>query len=257
MYDGIRVPDTVIFPRSSIYVLGMRVGPYEEYGIGEEHGWWDETMERRAVSGSWRDGRRDGAWTWWHADGSLAVTGTFRVGIQVGRWRFLKPDGKLVAELDAGDGVFAGEVRKEDSDVTTRPGVRGRDGGEIVSDSPPPPPPRDGWQTLFYPDGRKKAAGSLSQGLARGEWTWWHEDGVTVEERAHMRMGIRDGEASIWGENGDLHSTGTWRCGLRDGDWTWFDYSGKKLYTRTFFMGEKMGERDEITPPPQKNDSSP
>jgi antitoxin component YwqK of YwqJK toxin-antitoxin module len=246
MYDGIKVPDAEIFPQTYIHVQGMRVGPYVDYGIGEERGWWDEKMERRAVSGSWKDGRRDGAWTWWHADGSVAVTGSFRAGIQIGRWRFLKPDGTPFLELDAGDGLFTGEVPLHEPDGTTRPGTRWKDGREILPDVPPttPPPPRNGREILLYPDGRKRAAGVFADGLETGEWTWWHEDGVTVKERAHMRMGIRDGEVSIWGESGALEYTGTWRCGLHDGDWTTFDYSGKKLYIVTYRMGEKMGERE-------------
>jgi hypothetical protein len=58
------------------------------------------------------DGKQDGVWSWWHANGTKAVYGSYQHGVPVGRWLFWKPDGELaeMKELPA-DGQPAADGR--------------------------------------------------------------------------------------------------------------------------------------------------
>jgi hypothetical protein len=64
---------------------GARVGPHLER-------WTDGGV---AAEGHWRDGRRNGEWTWWFADGAFAGRRTWADGVEDGPTWELAADGSV------------------------------------------------------------------------------------------------------------------------------------------------------------------
>ncbi|MBK9029978.1 MAG: hypothetical protein IPL61_01345 [Myxococcales bacterium] len=71
--------------REATYVAGRRAGPYRE-------AFADGTP---ALAGAYVDDRKDGAWTTYRRDGSVALVATFRAGLLDGPWQELAPDGTV------------------------------------------------------------------------------------------------------------------------------------------------------------------
>ncbi|MHC4729893.1 MAG: hypothetical protein ACYS6Z_04775, partial [Planctomycetota bacterium] len=126
-------------------IVGLPQGDYVVRADGKgklvlkKHGLWKEPLKKGTRrEGAYRDGKRNGVWRWWHANGQLWHTGEWRDGKAVGAHRIWNASGKLA------------EARQYEN---------GRGTGN--------------W-TWWHSNGQRRREGRMENGKRVGAWTTWH-----------------------------------------------------------------------------------
>jgi len=97
------------------------------YALGLETGEWLERYESDSTGqGEYRAGRREGTWTYVHADGYRQEEGTYVAGKRHGTWRSWYSSGQQRSEVRWVDGMKSGEVTYWDPDGTRNMALSGR-----------------------------------------------------------------------------------------------------------------------------------
>lgn len=85
------------------------------YDHGLEGGLWKVTTEDgMRGEGRFQAGRRHGAWTWYHPDGTPAERGTYAKGVREGTWFHDDEQGRRILEVPWKDGARHGELLEYD-----------------------------------------------------------------------------------------------------------------------------------------------
>lgn len=66
----------------------------------------------------------------------------------------------------------------------------------------------NGKRNEYYPDGQRKASGSMKDGELHGHWTWYRQDG-SVSRTGRFAHGERTGTWETWDRDGNLVKTTT------------------------------------------------
>ena len=110
-------------------------------------------------NGRYRNGLKNGKWTWWNEDGGTDSTGSFRKGLLNGRWEFYHGNGQLKAMgfYRNGDGT-----NRDEYDLT----AHGRHGK---------------W-TFWHENGLQATEITYKEGERVGIWISWNKQGEKVWE---------------------------------------------------------------------------
>ena len=215
---------------------------------------------QKKLNGRYRNGVKNGKWTWRNMDGGMNSTGTYKNGLMNELWKYYYKNGQI-----NGQGRF----------------IDG-DGGNVSKLSGFPRNGRVGKWTFYYENGKKKEALTYKDGIKVGQWTKWHENGQKMYAETY-KDGKNDGLWAAWNKNGQKTSEGTrkdgeyflsnswnkngeimikdgngkwsqwhengqksveypYKGGKADGLWTsWYD-NGNKKYEVTFKVGEKISQ---------------
>ena len=56
-----------------------------------------KNTDNKKLEGLYRDGLKNGKWTWWHENGDIYSKGSFRTGLMSGQWEFYYSNSKIMA----------------------------------------------------------------------------------------------------------------------------------------------------------------
>jgi antitoxin component YwqK of YwqJK toxin-antitoxin module len=201
------------------------------------------------TSGSYVQGKLDGAWQRHHPSGAIAETGSYAGGQRDGVWKQLGPTGNALGEytlkLGTGtqkrwldDGPLYSEVTLKDG-VTHGPAkIFDRNGTLMIAAS-------------FYAgklDGRHLVGSkntlrieeTFVRGTRRGArhiWQFW----APLIDETYDAKGRLDGTFSIWRDRKVPRVQGTYEHGKRAGTWTWTDKNNKKEREGDYLDDKKRG----------------
>ena len=161
---------------------------------------------QKKLNGRYRNGIKNGKWTWLNEDGGLDSTGSYKNGLMHGQWEFYFSNGKLKGKGQYRDG-------------------NGTDRGNTGI-------PRHGrhrkW-TFWYESGFKSAEQNWKNGKAHGLYIEWNENGQKISE-SNSKNGFLEGIWTAWYENGQKRWEGTFKDGLLDGLVTSWLQGGKESF---------------------------
>jgi antitoxin component YwqK of YwqJK toxin-antitoxin module len=108
---------------------------------------------QKKLNGRYRNGIKNGKWTWWNMDGGIDRAGSYKNGLMNGLWQFYYSNGNL-----KGKGLY-----KEGNETGHRYE------GILLHG-------QHGKWTYWDEDGQKSAEGIFKDG--DGLWTYWEENGT-------------------------------------------------------------------------------
>jgi len=207
------------------------------------------------ISGSYKDGKLDGAWKRNYPGGALAEEGTFVGGLPDGTWRQHGADGTLLGEYKLKAGTGKQKRWYDDgplySETTLKKGVpngpmtvRNRDGSVVI--------------VAKYAGGKlddKHLVGAkpslhitetFSHGVRRGPRQIWQFWALLIDE-AYDNRGKLDGAFTIWRDKKIPRVQGTYDHGKKIGTWIWTDKQNKREREGDFVAGKKSGTWNEYT----------
>ena len=234
---------------------------------------------QKKLEGRYRNGLKNGKWTWWNRDGSIVKRGTYKNQLMNGLWQFYFSNGNLKGKGQYRDGngtnrgdtgisrhgrhskwTFWYDSGQKESEITFKNGIpdglvtswyeNGQKEGEGTIKNGEP----DGLTTNWYENGQKSSEVTFKDGIPDGKATIWYENGQKKEDGTY-KDGEKDGLTTNWYENGQKSSEGTAKDGIPDGLVTgWYEYGQKSsegtykdgkrdgLFTDWYVNGQKMME---------------
>ena len=108
----------------------------------------------KKLEGFYRNGLKNGKWTWWNEDGGIDSTGNFRKGLFYGQWKFYHSNGQLKAR---------GSYRNGDGTNRDEYGLTAHG--------------RHGKWTFWYENGLQASEITYKEGERVGIWISWNEQG--------------------------------------------------------------------------------
>jgi UPF0755 protein len=153
------------------------------------------------LNGRYRNGLKNGKWTWWNRDGSIIERGTYRNELMNGLWQFYYWNDNMKVKGSYRDGN--GATDDYYSDIPTHG--------------------RYGKWTYWYENGNKKLEGFFKNDERNGKWLQWYENGQKMGESS-FKDGLPNGLTIVWNENGQKVKEATFE-------------EGKELKKITFLEG--------------------
>jgi antitoxin component YwqK of YwqJK toxin-antitoxin module len=160
------------------------------------------------VEGTYKNGRQEGEWTYWHDNGTKSRQVTYKNGFPDGEWESHRADGTLEAMRAFKNGK--------------------RDGGWIIYDD-------TGKQPLRVEQ--------YKEGKADGEWKLWFPSGQ-LQRQIEFKNGKRDGKAVEFREDGSKVLEGSYQDGKVYGTMTLWSTDGRKI-VQEYDNGRLVSERAE------------
>jgi antitoxin component YwqK of YwqJK toxin-antitoxin module len=196
----------------------------------------------KKLEGFYRNGLKNGEWTWWNVFGGIDSTGNFRKGLFYGQWKFYHSNGQLKAIGNYRNG----EGTNRDEYGLTAHGRHGKwtvwyENGQKQFEGTYKYGKEDGLVTSWYENGLKWTEGTFKDGIKDGLETWWYENGLKWTEGTY-KNGIKDGLETWWYENGLKEGEGTFKDGIKDGLETWWYENGLKWTEGTYKYGKEDGK---------------
>ncbi len=116
--------------------------------------------------GDFQEGKPQGFWKYWYANGQREKSGTYKNGVEDGVWTYWHENGQRSKE-----GTF----------------VDGKEQGD--------------W-TFWYPSGQTKEKGIYDHGGQHGAWVYWHENGQRAQEKEFLDGSLVPESARNWNSSG-------------------------------------------------------
>lgn len=142
------------------------------------------------IEGQYKNGHREGTWTYFLEDGKVQRTVNYKRGQPDGSWEIHNADGAVVAKRSFKSGK--------------------RDGTWVIYDEAGKQPLReevyadgkaDGVWKIWFPSGQLRTEARMKQGIRDGAYQEWDEKGNKLAE-LNFVGGKLDGPATLWGAQG-------------------------------------------------------
>ena len=160
------------------------------------------TTGNKSLVGRYKDGLRNGKWSWWNVENKMDSSGTYKDGNQNRKWTYWYENGEKWKEGTYKDGKKHGlwtewfENGQKKSEGTYKDGER------------------DGLNTYWYENGQKKIEGTWKDGEKDGFWTYFYENGQKYLEKTY-----KDGKeisSKCWDKDGNECECGQyWWAGCK------------------------------------------
>ena len=155
---------STVFPQSKININSLK-----EYGWKAFKGDDDEPYTgmvfdlyengQKKLNGRYRNGIKNGKWTWWNVFGGIDSTGNFRKELFYGQWKFYHSNGQLKA---------IGNYRNGDGTNRDEYGLTAHG--------------RHGKWTFWHENGLQASEITYKEGEIVGIWITWNEQGQKIWE---------------------------------------------------------------------------
>jgi antitoxin component YwqK of YwqJK toxin-antitoxin module len=212
---------------------GIKDGPWKEYypnGVLKSVGTYDK-------------GKRIGPWQFYYPNEQLEQMGSYnKDGKADGAWTWYFPTGDLLREENYFNGMIDGLSTEYD-----QYGVVIAQGEYLENE-------KEGTWTYNYGD--HKSEGEYSLGMRHGKWKNYYSDGILSFEGEFIEDNPNGRHIWYW-PNGLKKTEGNYSMGLKDGEWAKYNYDGSPFITIYYENGvEKKydGIRVKIE---EEEDSSP
>ncbi len=149
-----------------------------------------------------KEGRKEGAWTYFFEDGSVRAKGRYAANLETGKWSYYASTGKVEQTGDYKNGKF------------------------------------DGLWTWFYENGNVKREEEFYNGKEEGSYTEYDESGNIIAQGKYYD-GEREGEWFY--KVNDYIEKGAYIGGLRDGKWEALFLNEKVRYEGNYIQGNPDG----------------
>ena len=152
------------------------------------------------AEGGYEDDTREGKWVWKRENGAIACEGSYLLGARNGAWKFFHQDGTTVCaqgeySFDTASGVWT--FHNENGQKAAE--------GNVVGGQ------KDGAWVEYYDTGTKQNEGVYADGGQTGEWRWYHTNGKLHQRGTYapgngdmFNFGERIGEWDEFNEAGEL-----------------------------------------------------
>ena len=224
------------------YKDGLKDGAFEEWSI---YGY-------KTLTGSFKDGEKDGEWTYAYYTGDTEKISHYKDGKLNGPYSYFYDNGKTNVSGRYKDGEKTGEWT-----WFTNSGQRDMQGtfvdgkqngkwtywyptGEVSYLAEYTEDKKTGQWTYFYKNGKKFKEGTFAEDKKNGAWQTWYEDGTLLMEGTY-KNGLEDSEWNNYWENGELKNASAFKDGLLNGKWESYYPSGKLKLTGEYENGFKTG----------------
>lgn len=236
------------------------------FADGKMDGEWTITdaNERKVMSVSLKEGRRNGTTTFWLPNGKIFWQITYDQAVPVGDLLEVnKKSGEVVksATYDHGHKIITksdnyNSQRGRNAQVQKKSQVNylaaksvakslddfwgmklaqyGAEGADV----------RHGSAKTWYPNGQQESDGFYLNGKKTGTFTNWHENGQ-MESTGEYHDDLADGTWIWWYENGQKSAVGRYENGKLIGDWRWWDEEGKLTKQHTYTGTESASTETE------------
>ncbi len=202
--EGVKVSEGIVNE------AGERTGKWKDFypegGVKEEGEYIDNrrsgtwkfySREGKVVqSGGYRNGREDGVWDWYYDDGSLLREEEYYQGRRDGNYIEYSKEGEIISKGQYADSEKNGEW-------ITSVGDHSEEGNYIIG-------LRDGLWKYFDSDGNITFKGNYVQDNPDGYQTLYFENGKVKEERYYV-MGIKQRTWKKYDEEGNVIMTISYR----------------------------------------------
>jgi antitoxin component YwqK of YwqJK toxin-antitoxin module len=146
--------------------------------------------------GSFKNDHRDGKWTYYHPNGTVAKEVIYIDGHLDGSWTHFAEDG--TKQLDA---IYKNGKRQG---TWTHYGPKDKDGKQPVTQTMQFTDGLvDGEIVQYYTNGQKRSERRFQKGIPHGVQTQWYEDGKKYFE-ATFEKGKQNGSETIWDAKGNV-----------------------------------------------------
>jgi antitoxin component YwqK of YwqJK toxin-antitoxin module len=177
------IADMIVYSDKSIAFDGA----YEEFR--------SDGKTRHAV-GAFKNDHRDGKWTYYHPNGTVAKEVNYVDGRLDGSWTHFAEDGSKQLDATYKNGKRHG--------TWTNYGPRDKDGKQAVAQTMQFTDGQiDGAIVQYHTNGQKRAERRFEKGVAHGVQTQWYEDGKKYFE-ATFEKGKQHGIETIWDPQGNV-----------------------------------------------------
>ncbi|HTB52823.1 MAG TPA: OmpA family protein [Ferruginibacter sp.] len=180
------------------YSDGLRTGNWNTYII--EDSTFTKTLLKKV---SFKNGKEDGAFQYFYADGNIAAAGTYVGGNVEGSLKIYYEDGK----------TFASQL--------------------FMSNK------KNGEEKCFFRGGQLKRISNYANDVKEGKEESYYENG-SVEESTNYTAGMMDGDYRFYYPSGLLWTERIYKNGLLENVKTLVDDTGNKLYKGTFSNGSGL-----------------
>ena len=203
----------------------------------------------------WEKGKPHGDAHYYHKNGRQEATGKFYKGFKTGKWLHYYDNGTLSAEesfkvvdnTESKEGLFTYYYPngKKKYFVNFKKNLREGEAhnyfenGYINQKFSYTNGVMTGEAEIFHETtGKLEGKGTLKAGEKDGKWTYYYDDGITVEEIGHYVNGVQEGEWKSYHKNGKQKAQSTFIKGKREGKRLLFDEKGNLEKTEMYKNGE-------------------
>ena len=166
--------ETTLIERDGVFYTKDTNKPYS----GQVFSLYDDGKKKE--EGTYKDGKKDGLWTYWDENGEKDSSGTYKDGKKDGLWTYRYPP----VELYTG-----GILPVFDELVITKEEGTYKDGE------------KDGKWTFWNYKGEKRGEGTFKDGKKDGLWSYSHDDEQKILE-VTFKDGVENGLWTQWYLNG-------------------------------------------------------
>jgi len=205
-----------------------------------------------------RDGKPDGYWKNYYADGTIKSEGNRLNFLLDSLWRFYNEKGELILEIAYVEGKKNGfRTTYQGSEITRE---------NFVNDI------KQGYSFVLYPDKKVKMKVPFVNGLEEGMAKTYDEEGnitelveykkgyVVARERIN-RLNANEKRQGKWKwffeDESTVQLEGNYKNGLKDGYWKEYDRDGNLLTATKYVDGEKQEMAEELVQLDIKTDYYP
>jgi antitoxin component YwqK of YwqJK toxin-antitoxin module len=194
------------------------------YRAGKQVGPWKERNGDGYAEGTYRDGNKEGVWTFYYGAGRMSEQGSYSNDKRVGQWRDWSPDPRAIPGGGSYvDGARDGQWTEYDTDST-------RETGRYLRGS------REGLWKMFSKTGSLTVEGEFKEGKKHGAWKQHFDDGGYIQMQ--FADGRRQPRVSLYGPDGNLKGTGDideekGRTGL------WREYGPNRAYAEGMYVNNR------------------
>jgi antitoxin component YwqK of YwqJK toxin-antitoxin module len=147
---------------------------------------------QKFLDGQYRQGRREGDWTYWFDNGQVNRMVTFQNGQLNGEWEVYRADGTLSAKQAFDSGLRNGDWTTYDAT-----------GKQPLAEQHYAKGKTDGIWKTWFPNGKLQLQVSIKMGLRHGPSMQWSEDGSPLSE-SNWVEGKQDGTTTRWTDKGKI-----------------------------------------------------
>lgn len=214
------------------------------------------------VMSNWKAGKLDGDYIFYFQNGKIQSKGSYKKGEQIGKWFFYSENGKPISEesymYDKGikkknglfrffnkEGVLIDEVNYKD-DLFDGQGKLFYDNGNLKQIANYKKGESVGMVTIYKENKPNvlDGTGKLKNNNVIGEWTYYHEDGKTIETKgSYDDNGKQIGLWQSFYKNGKVKAQSTYVNGKREGERTLFNEDGTVSKTEQYSKGELVSDQ--------------
>lgn len=201
------------------------------------------------ITGNYKDGEKQGIWTFYDLDGELIAQGELQGNNQVGNWLEKRREIFISqASIINHGNIETSKVYYLESHYTQNGLRNGKSTGyqtqaketkmiEIDYQNGL----KNGTRIMYYPDGKLHIKADFAQGKRNGLYEAWAKNGKKIMETS-FKDDLFHGKFTKWTATGKVHYAGKYIDGKMEGDWIYYDIKDNLRWERRFENGKKIGE---------------